>query len=180
MRVTFDHNCLISLEQGGPVADEIRRILSSPNAQCFVVKVGASEMLRVGVRRDNYKTFEEFLSRLGLGALPCLDPIVVSDITFFDNCVFPSDDEIRLYQQITGILFPSPRRPVQGALERKTVNQICDVLTMLCHISAKNDVFLTTDGNFFKATKLPRLLELDAGQVCRPGDFIAMVGQPPA
>jgi hypothetical protein len=133
-----------------------------------------------GVRPDNYGAFEQFLSRLGLGQLPLLEPFGVWNITFFDNCRFTSDNDNILYEQVTDALFPTAKEPSAADLTRKSVNQMCDVLTMCCHINAKNDVFLTTDGNFFKATKLPRLLELGAGRVCRPGEFIAMAGQSPA
>ena len=39
---------------------------------------------------------------------------------------------------------------------------------MWCHLHYKNDIFVTSDGNFHKATKLPRLLALGAGQIVRP------------
>jgi len=49
MKITLDHNCLIHLEQGGVVPDNIRATIANDQHQCFVVNVGASEMQRFGL-----------------------------------------------------------------------------------------------------------------------------------
>jgi hypothetical protein len=51
------------------------------------------------------------------------------------------------------------------------LNRTCDVQSMWCHLHYKNEIFVTSDGNFYKATKLPRLLALGAGQIIRPDDL---------
>jgi hypothetical protein len=170
MNITFDHNCLIHMENGGPIADKIRTLLANPEHQCFVVNVGASEMQRFGVRPDNYLAFEQFLARLGVADLPRLDPIGIWDVTFLDNCLFCGDKDEALFEAIKAALFPDWAQSIELGTsdERGNLNKLCDALTMWCHISYGNDVFLTTDSNFSKATKLPRLLELGAGQILHP------------
>ena|SRR2546429_368535 len=54
---------------------------------------------------------------------------------------------------------------------RNWVNRLCDVQGMWCHIQNGNDVFLTSDSNFTKKTKLPKLIALGAGRICHPCDL---------
>lgn len=169
MKVTLDHNCLIHLERGGQVDNKIRASLSEPAYQCFVVNVGASEMQRFGVRPDNYSAFEELLQRIGIAHLPRLDPIGIWDVTFWDHCLYAGDADQALLSEIQAVLFPPTDAESDG--ERKGLNRLCDALTMWCHIAYKNDVFMTTDKNFSKATRLPKLLDLGAGRVCAPGEL---------
>jgi hypothetical protein len=177
MKITLDHNCLIDLENGGTPSDAIRAILANAKHQCFVVNVGASEMQRFGVRPDSYAPFEEFLVRIGVGDLPRLDPLGILDVTFWDRCLFAGENDQALFESIKKALFGDPADTAEQSDaaksfdERKTLNRLCDALTMWCHISRQNDVFLTTDSNFFKSSKLPQLLALGANRICRPTDL---------
>src|SRR5271163_2941288 len=149
MKVTFDHNCLIHLEGGGEVADTIRSLLRDPIYQCYVVNVGASEMQRFGVRPDNYAAFEELLNRIGVGDLPRLNPIGIYGVTFWDHCLFAGDRDQVLLESIRNVLFPATDNTNGGDAiqnERSEINRLCDTLTMCCHLSYENQVFLTTDG----------------------------------
>jgi len=167
MKITLDHNCLINCERGGETADLIRATIANDQHQCFVVNVGASEMQRFGVRPDNYGAFEKLLVDIGLAHLPRLDPIGIWDVTFWDHSLCAGDADKTPLTSIQTALFP-----IDGSTtdESKLLNRLCDALTMWCHISYKNDVFMTSDANFSKATKLPKLLELGAGRVCAPGE----------
>ena len=84
---------------------------------------------------------------------------------------------IKLSDQIREVLFGnSPRIDiaalgVDSPLGKKWRNQECDVQSMWCHIQNKNEVFLTTDRNFAKKTKLPKLIALGAGAVSQPCDL---------
>jgi hypothetical protein len=167
MHITFDHNCLIHLENGGKEADAIRSILDDSNHQCYVVNVGASEMQRFGVRPDNYASFENFLKLIGAAQLPRLDPLGIWNVTFFDRCLYAGEADQKLLTAIQDILFPVTLPEEEGD-DRKALNRLCDALTLWCHISYKNDVFLTTDKNFLKSTKLPKLLKLGVGRICLP------------
>jgi hypothetical protein len=172
MKITFDHNCLIHLESGGEIANCIRSILENAAHQCFVANVGASEMQRFGVRPDNYAAFEGLLARIGISHLPRLDPIAIWDVTFWDRCLWGGDKDVQLFEAVQAALFPfdSSTSDTTGD-DRKELNRLCDVLTMWCHISYGNDTFATTDGNFFKATKQPKLIALGAGAICHPCDL---------
>ena len=56
----------------------------------------------------------------------------------------------------------APPYPKDGSdSERvKWRNAICDVQALWSHIHAGNDVFVSRDRNFHKASKLPKLLSL--------------------
>ncbi len=174
MRITFDHNCLIHLESGSGVAKSIRAILNDPGHQCFVVNVGASEMQRFGVRPDNYAAFEALLKSIGIESLPRLDPIGSWDVTFWNRCLYAGEADQSLFEMIQTVLFPATPPLInadEDGSDRKALNRMCDALTMWCHISYKNEVFVTTDNNFLKVTKLPKLLALGAGRICLPHEL---------
>ena len=54
---------------------------------------------------------------------------------------------------------------------RKWLNKMCDVQSMWCHIHNGNDLFVTTDRNFRKKSKLPKLVKLGAGCIVHPNDL---------
>jgi hypothetical protein len=154
--------------------ERIDAIIRGENIQCFVVNIGASEMRDLGVRPDQYSKFEELLEIAGIADLPRLNPMAISDITFWDRAVWADDEMIKLSEAIRDVLFgnvPSidiATVGVDSVIGRKWLNRECDVLGMWCHIQNGNDVFLTTDGNFTKETKLPKLIALGAGAISRP------------
>lgn len=177
MRITLDHNCILHLEQRTAVGSQIGAIIANPKNQCFVVNIGASEMREKGVRPDRYDRFEELLSESDIAHLPRLNPMLIFDVTFWDRCVFADETMIQLAQDIERVLFGDSKSIVlaQDGLDspngRKWLNRICDVHTMWCHIQNGNDIFLTTDKNYLKKTKYPRLVALGAGRICQPCDL---------
>jgi len=89
------------------------------------------------------------------------------DVTFWEHCRYCGDADQALLKEIQAALFPV----VSGDdNDKRALNRLCDALPMWCHISNQNEVFLTTDANFSKTTKLPQLLKLGAGRVCVPGE----------
>ena len=56
---------------------------------------------------------------------------------------------------------------------KKWLNRQCDVHSMWCHIRNGNEVFLTTDRNFTKKSKLTKLIDLGAGRICHPNELCA-------
>lgn len=82
--------------------------------------------------------------------------------------------DIELRNVISEIWFPIPierlndETPQDSPLRRKLINRTCELQGMWCHISNGNGVFLTSDRNFVKQTKLPALIELGAGSISNP------------
>lgn len=170
MKITLDHNCLVHLEQKTPEAQLIDSIIANPSHECFVVNIGASEQLKGGGLSNDYNLFESQLAAIGLARLPRLEPMLVWDVTFSDRCVWGDDVGVQLTNNIEAILFPQ-LGDVELESERKKRNRLCDIHSLWCHIRNGNDVFLTTDKNFTKASKLPRLIALGAKRICCPEDL---------
>ncbi len=177
MKVTLDHNCIINLERQTDVGAMIRTIVENPANECFVVNIGASEMREKGVRPDKYELFEGLLSSVGIEHLTRINPMLIFDVTFWDRCVWASDEKIKLASEIESALFGNAEpiaienEVIDSPNWRKWLNRVCDVHSLWCHIQNGNEVFLTTDGNFTKETKLPKLIALGAGRICHPREL---------
>ena len=84
---------------------------------------------------------------------------------------------IQLAEEIELALFGISKRidisveKIDSPMGRKWLNRICDIHTMWCHIQNENDIFLTTDRNFKKETKAPKLIALGAGRICHPSEL---------
>jgi hypothetical protein len=84
---------------------------------------------------------------------------------------------LNLEKEIHDILFPERAFNFEAFKQesdnedkayKNWLNARCDVLAMWCHIWHECDVFVTTDTNFHKATKVPRLERLGASLILRP------------
>lgn len=177
MRITLDHNCIINLERRTEIGGLIEAIIKDPSNECFIVNIGASEMRERGVRPDKYERFEELLAAAGIDHLRRINPMFIFDVTFWDRCVWCSEETIQLAKDIESVLFANAQ-PIdiqKGGIDspagRKWLNRTCDIHSLWCHITSRNDVFLTTDGNFKKETKLPKLIELGADRICHPNEI---------
>ena len=174
MKVTLDHNCIIHVENATEVGKAVQRVVESPKYDCFLVNIGASEMRQRGVRPDSYGAFEKLLNSTGLSHLPRLNPLAILDITFWDRCVLGDDREIAFVAQIEEALFGDAEKidiasvGLDSPAGGKWLNRLCDIHGIWCHVKNQNDIFLTTDGNFSKETKLPKLVALGAGRIAHP------------
>lgn len=173
MKVTLDHNCLIDLANGASKALGIRSLLATSDNQVYLVNIGASEMRERGIRPDRYDLFEELLVAAGVVDAPRLDPALVWEVTFWYRSVWPTPSELKLAEEIEAILFGDCdsvdiSKGLDSTDGKKWLNRVCDVQTLWCHIRNKNDLFLTSDKNFMKQSKLPRLLTLGVGAIRSP------------
>lgn len=167
MKITIDHNVIIDLANGSRNVQRLKARLAADSDDAYVVEIGASEMRERGISPDRYDLFEELLREAGVDHLPRLTPMVLLDITFYHHCLYANDEMIALSEKIESILFGNSRK-ADHTEQRRWLNRICDTHTMWCHIHYGNDVFVTSDKNFLRASKLPRLLELGARRVCTP------------
>lgn len=168
MKITLDHNCLIDLERSAQRGQIIRSLIENHDHQCFIVNIGASELLKLGVRPDHYSTFENLLISLKIDYLARLDPIGIYGATFYGRCLYSSPEAELLLEKIEEILF-GKRIPFEED-QNKWLNQTCDIHTLWSHIHYGNELFLTSDKNFLKSKK-KSLEELGAGKICNPEEF---------
>lgn len=177
MKLTLDHNVIIDLANRSTNVARLREVLADDRHQAHVVEIGASEMRQRGVKPDRYDLFEQLLEDAGIASLPRLAPMMIWDVTFWDQGLWSGEDMAAQAKQIEDILFgESPVIDITGEPDDSPkvaawLNRLCDVQTMWCHLHYANDVFVTSDRNFYKATKLPRLFAMGAGKICRPEEL---------
>lgn len=177
-KVTLDHNCIIDLVNQTEIGKKVESIIHNKLYQCFVVNIGASERNGKALPPIKYENFEELLCVAGIAHLPRLNPILMWGLTFWGISDWGGEDDVKLTNAIRDVLFGkstsieiTPVDQDSPAVKNKWVNQECDVHGMWCHIQYGNEVFLTTDRNFTKATKLPKLLALGAKRICSPSEL---------
>ncbi|WEY40681.1 hypothetical protein [Paraburkholderia sp. SUR17] len=188
LRLTLDTNAIVAIEEDRPAASAIRQLVNA-HAQgridVALVAISASEKQRAG-EIENFGIFRERLARLKLDHLSLLMPIAYFDLTFWDWSFFSNEAMIELETKIHGVLFPNkallppegtPQLPCDQRPDEywKWRNRKCDVLALWSHIYAGRDVFLTSDANFRKVTKLPALIALGAGRIEDLADAHALI-----
>jgi hypothetical protein len=177
MKLTLDHNVVIALANRSSNVDRLRAAITDGSHQAFVVEIGASEMRQRGVKPDRYDLFEQLLCEAGIASLHRLSPMMIWDVTFWDHGLWSDENMIIQAKQIEQVLFGKspPIDITREAEDSPTVatwlNRLCDVQALWCHLHYGNEVFVTSDRNFHKATKLPRLLALGAGRISRPEEL---------
>lgn len=177
MKLTLDHNVIIDLAQGSPNIINLKEGIASSRYEAYVVEIGASEFHKLGIRPDRYDLFEELLEEANVAHLPRLAPMMIWDATFWDHFIWVNEENEKLADQIEKILFGnSPEINTSDASEDSKkfaiwLNRICDTHTLWCHLHYGNDIFVTTDRNFHKETKMPKLIALGAKRICRPEDI---------
>ena len=127
------------------------------------------------------------MASLDLGHLPLLLPMMYWDITYWDECLWADEEMAKLEQEIHEVLFPniphlwqdycsslgiSADLPPTG---RAWKNAKCDVLALWTHIFHKREVFVTTDRNFHKLSKGPKLIALGAGRIETPASAASLL-----
>lgn len=134
-------------------------------------------MRQRGIKPDRYDLFEQLLQQAGIESLSRLAPMKIWDVTFWDHDLWCDVQMSAKAKEIADILFgESPPIDITGESDDSPkvatwLNRICDVQSMWCHLHYQNDIFVTSDSNFHKATKQPRLLALGAKQIVRPEEL---------
>lgn len=184
-RITLDTNSLIDLEEGHKRAAYLERIIKGwrrGEVEIAVVAISASERLKNGKYASSFEEFQRRLERLGLHGIDILKPMVYLDITFWDYCLYSDGTMENLERQINTILFPTiPFHLPKGAddrMSRKWLNAKCDVQLMWAHIWYQRDIFVTSDKNFHKRSKRPRLIKLGAKHIETPASTVKLLVAP--
>lgn len=194
-KLTLDNNCLIALEKGEvPTATALRVLIAAHDARQVTVRVVCVSGFERPQGEARIPFIEEFyarLRRIGLNGAEVLSSIVYLDMdTRLDSgFIVGSDADFAFEQWLHRVLFPDDgdgtweghcaARRDWGEARRERIwkNHKRDVLTLWGHIYHAGDIFLTTDGNFFKATKKQALLDRDAAAIMRPDEAVQYLRQ---
>jgi hypothetical protein len=189
VRVTIDTNVLIALEQGAPRdAAPLRlvRLHREGRIRINVPAIIASEQPHGGGEKwAPFSRFQERLANVGLADAEIVMPMCYWGISYLDHCWSVTDPFIEQERRIHEVLFPGvlfdypaycAARDLASeptARDPKWVNRKCDVQVLWSHLHAECDVLLTSDEKFHQATKKVRLLDMGAGKISRPEEFVA-------
>lgn len=180
LKLTLDHNCIISLEVEDENAGAVRELISLHHADRIMVYVGsisASENVR-GADAPSVAAFTERLHRLGIETLPQVMPVARLGMSYLGFAVLGGDDALE--DRIVSVIHPSHRDYMQFAAEKdvdpsgpmhpKWRNRACDIDGIVAHIRNGHDVFVTSDRHFLDHRV--ELGELGAGAVLTPREAL--------
>jgi hypothetical protein len=177
---TLDTNCLVAVDEGRAEAAAVRSLAEAHRhgrANVALVAISASERQRDGNMLDNYSQFTERVALLDMSHLPVILPMCYWDVMYWDACVEPEPELAELESRIQQVLFSTVPcswadycqqcglDPGNSPQDKKWKNAKCDVQAFWCHASESRSVFVTTDKNFHRATKKPKLLALAPGRI---------------
>lgn len=177
LTLTLDSCCIIDVLENRPSRPHVEALIEAHRqgrAKVYVVSGSASELLRDRTTRENYGEFLDVLRAAGMDDLPQLLTPAYLDYSYLDHCAFGSDEMLYMTEQIRSILF-GPNQATSAANPLKWRNQTCDVLALWAHSHYKNDMFITRDRNFLKATKKSILAALGAHTILTPSEAAARV-----
>ncbi len=110
MNVTWDTNCVIDLENNAANAPNLRAPLalhSNHKITLRVSAISAPERQASRIYAVNFADFRQRVITIGLTEGSILKPMAYLDIAFYDWCVLPDDQMLKLERQIHEVLFPN-------------------------------------------------------------------------
>ena len=110
MNVTLDTNCIIALEENRPEAQDLRRIVHSATEQKLrlrVVAISASERQPDGEYSESFRDFKAKIAVVGLEDVEILLPPCIWGVTYWDDCIWGSEQFTEEAERIHEILFPN-------------------------------------------------------------------------
>ena len=183
MNVTFDTNCIIALEENGNEAGDLRRIVQSATERTLrlrVVATSASERQADGSISESFCDFEAKIAKVGLQDAEILLPPSIWDVTYWDHCIWATEQDWKQAGEIHRLLFPTCpfeyedycRRfdldPTAPGADGKWRNRVIDTLALWTHIYNGGGVFVTSDNDFHGPKKKAALARLGSGEILRP------------
>ena len=187
MRIALDTNCVLDLVGSTRFATDLSVLVAahaSNELTLCVPAISGSEWQRGGGTRPSFAEFEKLLVEAGLQTAELLFPVMHFNATYWDRAVWGSEQFAEEMARIHGVLFPSApygwkeHCELEGLdfrsapIDRKFLNRLCDTSVLWCHIHYQTHALVTRDGNFTKATKLPRLRELGASDIWTPKEAV--------
>lgn len=183
MKLTFDFNCIISIENKENTASHLINLIELHNngkISIYVPAISANEKITSGNYANNISGFKKRLMKLSKRPIEILAPMLYLGISFFDYSIFGNNEMENLDKEIHNTLFPNIPYywadfvKLEGGnlnqLDPKWMNPRCDSISMWCHINYGNDIFVSNDNNFFKKVKYHKLIKLGAKEILKPID----------
>ena len=192
LNITLDNNCIIDLEKNNTYAFPLRKLVEMHNSQKInlrVTAISASEQRPDKTYVSHFSKFKHRLAVIGLGNVEILPTILYFGLGFYGHSLWGGGELDELERKIQGILFPTIELEYKDFCKKqglkmddkkawsRWVNAKCDVLALWSHIWYDGDIFVTTDQDFHKKTKKPKLIGLGAGKILRPVEALELINQ---
>jgi hypothetical protein len=160
--IMLDTNCLIDLEQGRqPHAEQLRQVLAAWRRGEFEVVLGAitaSENAKPG-EEPSFEAFERLRELAGVADARLLPPMMIWEITYWDEALWTDDESEALEAKVHAILAPGLAMDDRSDAYR-WLNVKCDVQLVWTAIWHRVDVLVTRDQDIVK--KADALADLGA------------------
>lgn len=194
MKLTFDWNCIIEVENDGPQAAAVADLVDSHrNGHLEVALLAASASENAKSKRfpGNAGLFFERISALGWQDLPLVPMPAVIGLSYMD-CSYLVDDGERFKRDMKSLWdtiapgtprIPSDHLPpgmklsnetIQSEELRKWRNTWCDVISAYSHIQAGRDIFVTNNTRDFQKN-LEKLSALGMQHISTPAEALATI-----
>lgn len=186
LRVTFDTNILIDLEENRTGYDNIKKIIElhdQKQLKICIPAISASEKILDQKKIPNYTLFQNFLSKLYIYEYEELMPIMYCDISFWNHALWADDEMSELDHKIHKILFPKiepehkdycKARSLElgdDKVDPKWRNAKIDVQMLWSHLFHCADIFITRDKNF-KRNHDKLIDEIGPMKIMDPSEFL--------
>ncbi|UYV38650.1 hypothetical protein N4R57_06270 [Rhodobacteraceae bacterium D3-12] len=168
--VTFDWNCILSIENGDANFDSIQLLIDAHHSggiEVGLLATSASENMR-GTKGfpGSYLIFEKRLARLGLSDFPIIPAPGVIGLTFIGHSYWCDEETYEnLSNSLWDVIAPRQKNFVeewvvvkdraptddefQSSEFAKYRNAWCDVHSAYCHVAEERDYFITSNTKDF-------------------------------
>jgi hypothetical protein len=196
LKVTLEWNAVTTLEHPDREGwDSLTKIICDHDSifDVGMAATAASENTLVQTFPETAHQFRQRLNDVGLGMLSLVLTQCTSELTYIGLCfIAPDHGHEKLIEDLWSIPpgnVPRCHRDFAALKEitdsvsitepefQKWRNHWCDVHSMLAHIVAKRDVFVTGDKKNFKGRKKQRLIDLGIGDICTYGEAWQRYGE---
>ena len=171
MKLTLDTNCIIALENGEAAASEIHQLVQhaqTGKVELAILGISASENQKAFYHDQDFIGFQNRVSELGLGKLAILKPIAIWDVTFWDWCIFSTEEDAKLLNDLRLAIFPKSepnwvKRAAANGIDvndntckesKKWKNELCDAQIAWATIHNKYDALVTLNTLDFQRNQL--------------------------
>ncbi len=177
MKVTFDTNILIEVEEDRDNKSETIRILEirqKKRINIGVVAVCAIEKKVKGKFIDNIKEFKSWLVENNFNDLEIVKTIGRYNLAFWDYCYWASGEISKLERNIYNTIFGKSeieymKNNINNKIWRKN---IIDTMIFLGHVYNDRDIFITLDKHFLKKSVKSKLENIYKTRIFRPKEFL--------
>jgi len=177
-KVTIDHNSIVALDKesaGAPLTAKdaeialamkgVLELAQKGQVEIILPAIAASERQPKGTRIGNFSDFKAKLAKLGIVPKEYSLPEMRLGVSFLGYATlgFSGPEWAVVQREIQQIIHPT--MDWHDTTHKNWRNRYCDVSTMLAHLMANADLFISDDNVFLSQQKKDALLRLGANRI---------------